>query len=335
MRLLILFCLVVLSGIAMVFMPSKKESKIHGVSLVNPPREISKNKLSEVKRVNADWVAIIPYGFSYAGAPEVSYDHADQWWGERTQGTCQLVNYAKSHGLKVMLKPHVWVIGQGWTGDFDLSEEDQWEVWERDFLKYILNYATVADSLGVELLCIGTEYRIPARERPAFWRGLIKDVRNIYSGKITYAANWDNYDRIDWWDAVDYMGIDAYFPLVEKANPSVDEIAEGWQPIKDEMLTFSKAWNKPILFTEYGFLSVNGATGKHWELDKSVANANDELQAKAYEATYRMFMDESDFIGGFLWKWHLTMRSGDWYKTQWTPQGKATEKVIADWYGRD
>lgn len=334
MRLYSIIFFVIVGLAAMILLPVKRGALINGVSIVNPPREISAEKMGEVKRINAGWVAVIPYGFSNSGSPKVTFDHSRQWWGEHTNGTCVLIQHAKSHRLKVMLKPHVWVSGEGWTGDYTLSSEQDWSIWEKEFSAYIMNHARVADSLNVEILCIGTEYRIPARERPDFWRNLITEVRSVYDGKVTYASNWDNYENITWWDAVDYIGIDAYFPLAEGDHPSVEEIEEGWIPIKNKMNTFAQKWNRPILFTEYGFQSANGAAGRHWELDKSETNANSQLQADAYEATYRALMDEEWFAGGFLWKWHFNERYGNWRGTEWTPQNKPAEKVIARWYGK-
>ena len=326
--------MLLIGGATVVFVPDEAK-KISGVSLVNPPRKINQEKMGEVKRINAEWVAVIPYGFSRSGQPEVTFDHSQQWWGEQTEGSCTLIEYAKVHKLKVMLKPHVWVMGEGWTGDFDLNESEDWLIWERDFSKYILHYAKVADSLDVEIMCIGTEYRIPARERPEFWRGLIKEVRKVYAGKVTYASNWDNYENIVWWDDVDYIGLDAYFPLAEGVHPKIEEIESGWSLVIENLSSFARRWDKQILFTEYGFQSANGAAGKHWEVDKSENNINEQLQADAYEATYRSLMDKSWFAGGFLWKWHFNARNGRWRGTEWTPQNKPAEKVIAKWYRKN
>lgn len=322
---------VLLVGLFM-FFSEKNQVKISGVSLVSPPRQIESSRLGEISRINADWVAVIPYGFSRIAEPAVSYDHERQWWGEKTAGTCELINFAKKNGLKVMLKPHVWVMGQGWTGDYDLDSEEKWQKWETDFTKYILTHAQIADSLGVELLCIGTEYRTPAKERPDFWRGLVRKIREVYQGQLTYASNWDNFENIDWWDEVDYIGIDSYFPLADGDSPSIAEMKHGWEPIKRNLSKFSEKWDKQILFTEYGFQSVNGGAGKHWEVDKSEENANMEVQSKAYQATFEMIWEEPWFAGGFLWKWHLTNKGPQRNRTRFTPQGKPAEEVIAKWY---
>lgn len=327
---------ILLIGIAVLTLTSYDSSiqKINGVSLVSPHHEIDATAMSEVKRINAGWVAVIPYAFSRSGEPSVSFDHEKQWWGERTEGTCGLIKFAKENELKVMLKPHVWVRGEGWTGDFTLSTESQWKEWEVDFSKYILNYAMVADSMDVEIFCIGTEYRTPAKDRPLFWKQLIKQIRTIYKGKITYAANWDNYENITWWNHVDYIGIDAYFPLVESINPTTEEIKNGWNPFIQNLSAFSKMWKKPILFTEYGFQSADGAAGKHWEVVQSEEGGNQQLQANAYEATFQALNNEKWFIGGFLWKWHFTTQYDRIRPTAWTPQGKLAEEVIANWYAK-
>jgi len=332
MRLLVISCVLIIGISSLISLPTKSKDKINGVSLVSPPRQIEPDKLDDLKKVNAGWVAVIPYGFSQSGQASVTFDHDRQWWGERTEGIRELIGFAKDKGLKIMLKPHVWVRGEGWTGDYKLSTEEDWIIWERDFSRYILNHAEVANSLDVEMLCIGTEYRTPARERPEFWRGLIKEVRKRYSGKITYASNWDNYMNISWWDAVDYIGIDSYFPLAEGDSPTVEKMKEGWVPLKKKLEAFSRKWDKSILFTEYGFQSVKGGAGRHWEVDKAIENADMEVQSKAYEATFQSLWNESWFAGGFLWKWHLTTRGAERNITRFTPQGKPAEDVIAKWY---
>lgn len=318
----------------MVLPDSESNDRIKGVNLVNPPRPIQSETMAELKRVNAEWVSVIPYAFSRAGEPDITFNHSRQWWGEHSAGNSILIQYAKENGMKVMVKPHVWARGQGWVGDFDLSSEADWKKWESDYTDYILHHAIKADSMGAELFCIGTEYRIPAKNRPAYWRSLIKAVKAVYRGKLTYAANWDNFENISWWDAVDYIGIDAYFPLVHAENPTVEQIEKGWIPVKQRLSVFSEKWKKPILFTEYGFQSANGAAGNHWEIIETPENINENLQANAYEATFRALQNEKWYAGGFFWKWHFTIRNDRWKGTEWTPQGKPAEQVIAHWYSK-
>eukprot|EP00959_Pyramimonas_sp_CCMP1952_P095295 1992706-Pyramimonas_sp.AAC.1 len=45
------------------------------------------------------------------------------------------------------------------------------------------------------------------------WKKLVADVRGVFSSRITYAANFDEYSEVDWWQHLDMIGINAYFPL--------------------------------------------------------------------------------------------------------------------------
>ena len=286
-----------------------------------------------VAKTNANWVALIPFGFSREGQPEVYFDHERQWWGERSDGTLELIRCSKDYNLKVLLKPHVWVRGQGWPGEYDLTSEEDWQVWEQGYRAYMLNYARIADSMKVDMFCVGTEFRIAAVKREAFWRDLIREVKQIYEGPLTYASNWDNYDKIKFWDQLDYIGIDAYFPVSDAPAPSVAELKEGWWPVSQQLERFSEKHDRPILFTEYGYQSLKGTAGKHWEIDKSSEAINMQAQADAYQALYGAFWDETWFAGGFLWKWHLRKDYGGPANGAFTPQGKTAEEVIKNHFG--
>lgn len=307
---------------------SSNATKINGASLVSPPQKISPRLFSSLNDLNANWVAIIPFGFSRGHEPGVRFNHQRQWWGERTDGTCELVKCAKDYDLRILLKPHVWVLGDGWPGEYDLDTESDWQIWEKDYRKYILTYAKIADSLNVDMFAVGTEYRHAVVKRERFWRELIREVREIYDGPLTYAANWDNYQKIQFWDQLDYIGVDAYFPLDDDPNPTIAQLERGWQADFGDLSTFSGKWKRPILFTEYGYQSVDKAAGKHWEIDKSHHALNMEVQANAYQALFNKFWGQEWFAGGFFWKWHLKEAYGGAKNPNFTPQGKLAEEVI-------
>ena len=236
--------------------PSIYEQKINGASYEMPSLPVSKTLIGGVKRVNAEWVALIPYGHTLKGEAEVLYDDNNGWWGESVIGIKECVRMSQELGLKTMIKPHVWVVGQGWPGDFDLTDEEHWQVWETSYEKYILTFARLSESLNVDLFCVGTEYRKAVVKRPEFWKNLIKQVREVYHGKITYAANWDNYEKVVFWEDVDFIGIDAYFPLSKKAQPKLEELKVAWGPIEKKLKKFSDKYESKILFTEYGYKSI-------------------------------------------------------------------------------
>src|SRR5690606_41666481 len=94
------------------------------------------------------------------------------------------------------------------------------------------------DTMGVELLCIGTELKQSVAHRPLFWKNLIVEVREIFGGKLTYASNWDSYTVPRFWSDLDYIGINAYFPLIESQHPDRSALSRAWQSIRKEIGQF-------------------------------------------------------------------------------------------------
>lgn len=309
--------------------------KIHGVNLEMPPDPIEHKHMEEVKNVHANWVAVIPYAFTRPDQPEVRFQHAGRWWGESVEGTAACIRLAHEANLKVMMKPHIWVAGQGWAGDFEPHDEAGWKLWEASNRAYILTYAHLADSLDVALFCIGTEYRKTTAKRPDYWRKLIQEVRTIYDGPVTYAANWDEYANISFWDELDYIGVDAYFPLSTNARPSLEELNANWQAELTQLEALSIKLDKPVLFTEYGYRSIEYTNSGHWNYHDDTVAVSMDAQATAYEALFQSAWDKEWMAGGFFWKWHFPNRRHQHDRSNdYTPQGKKAEEVIKKWYGR-
>ncbi len=299
-----------------------------------PSKIIGQEKLDSIATINAEWVALIPYGFTASGESKVQYGSKWQWWGETEEGTVAISNYAKIAGQKILFKPHVWVVDDGWPGEFDLDTEAEWLEWESTYRDYILHFAKIADSVDAELFCVGTEYRNAVVKRAPFWRKLIQEVREVYHGKITYAANWDNYEKIDFWDELDFIGIDAYFPLSNKKTPSYEEWVAGWKRIAKSLQTFSNKWEKQILFTEYGFKSADFSVSDKVLSDRELV-VNQQNQFNGYRAFFETIWNEPFFEGGFLWKWTFfenDMNSGGNH-AKFTPQGKPAFEIIKEVYG--
>ena len=308
---------------------NSKKVSIQGFNLVAPRQVFSLDSLKKLKESGAGWVAVVPYAFCNAATGEITFNHERQWWGEKPEGVTETIKMAHSLDLKVMLKPHLWVGGQGWAGDLEFDNENLWSVFEDDYQKYLMVYANLADSLKVEMLCIGTEIRKSTSARIPFWLNLIQLTKKNYSGLLTYAANWDEYNQIEFWDQLDYIGIDAYFPLSSEKIPLKNELVVAWgKPIK-EMKEVSQKFDKPILFTEYGYESIDYNTIGHWNVSKDSLPVNFEAQKIAFDAIYEALYSETWWVGGFIWKWHLT-QDGKQKRTikGYTPQDKPALEVI-------
>ena len=315
---------------------SAQSAKINGVNFVAPVKAVPESCMKSLRNVNAGWIALNPYAFCRKGQPDVTYNVGHQWWGERPEGIKACIQYAHQHGMKVLLKPHVWVEGQGWAGDFTLDDEAAWRRWEQTYSQYILAMADLCKATGADMLCIGTEFRQATKQRPAFWKQLIRQVRSRYAGPLTYAANWDEYETVAFWPLLDYIGVDAYFPLSESQTPTVAELKAAWQKPVKRLQTFSQRHKKSILFTEYGYRSVDRTAGKQWELPDSwhhKSPVNLTAQSNAYAALYQSVWQQPWFGGGFLWKWTEDYATaGGPQNDDYTPQRKPVETLIRQQY---
>lgn len=311
---------------------TEKVIKINGVSFTAARSLIDSTDLVSVKEINASWVSLMPYGFVREAGTEVQYSSNWQWAGETPDGIIEDIKLVKQQGLKVMLKPHIWISHGNYTGDFMLEGEVDWQKFEKSYKKYILEFASIAEDQKVEMFCIGTEWRKFIKERPQFWESLIKEVGDIYSGELTYAANWDEFKETPFWRQLDYIGVNAYFPLTNKDNPSLEEVAIGWSPVTNQLKNYSLTQERPILFTEYGYRSIEGTTIRPWEsyTDSKVSMLEQEL---ALEALFKNNWDGSWLAGGFLWKWFSNHDDqGGTENTGYTPQNKPAEMVIKEYY---
>lgn len=315
-----------------------KGEKMKGLSFVAPHIPIDSSHILPVVKVNAQWISLMPYGFVGDDKPDFHYVSAKdtvknghQWWGESPAGVAQCVQLAHQKNLKVMLKPHMWVARGTFTGDFGYKNEQDWEVFEKGYRDYLLEFATLAQTENVEMFCIATEMKRSVKERPAFWHKLIADLKKVYKGKLTYAENWDCYKDVPFWNQLDFIGIDGYFPLSGEKTPKVEQLINDWSTHKKALAKFAGMQQKPILFTEFGYRSCDFTCEKPWESDFSGPD-NETAQANAYEAFFKTVWNEPYFAGAFIWKWFPIQMNDRHHKDTFTPQNKLAEGVLKKGY---
>lgn len=310
--------------------------KINGVSFVGSREPADQEHVDALTRIHADYAAVMPYGFMReADRPEIIFDTDRQWYGETCEGASQYIRMLHKNGIQVMLKPQLWIWRGLFTGELAMASESNWKQLEAEYADFILTYADLAEETGVAIFCIGTELEAFVRARPGFWKTLIASVRQRYSGRITYAANWDEYSRIPFWKDLDLIGIDAYFPLSDARNPGLEDLRKGWKRWKTEIRNFQQAVGIPVLFTEYGYRSMDYTAKKPWLVDRSEEGVNLEAQANAKRAIFEEFWNEDWFAGGFVWKWFIHhSRAGGLSDNRFTPQNKPAQEVIRDYYRR-
>ena len=304
--------------------------KINGISYVASNEEIAESDVTPIVYLHANYVAIMPYGFvKNLDAPDIVYNSKKQWYGETLVGAKQYIQTLQQQNVNIMLKPQIWVWRGKYTGDIEMNSETDWKTLEVSYSKFILEYAQLAQDKDIEIFCIGTELEQFITQRPEYWNELIYKIKGLYKGKLTYAANWDEFKHTPFWEKLDFIGINAYFPISYNKTPSVEDCRTGWEKHKLLIQQVSKKLKKPILFTEYGYRSVYFTAKTPWKSERNITEVNLEGQANALEALFDEFWKEDWFAGGFLWKWHHNHdKAGGKNDSRFTPQNKPAEDIV-------
>ncbi|QOD60382.1 glycoside hydrolase [Polaribacter haliotis] len=322
--------------IPLCFSCESQTKKINGVSFVASRDTIKQTHIEPVLKAHSNYVALMPFGFiRELSTPKIIHNTNRQWFGETKNGLLQYAKKFQKEGVKIMVKPHIWVSRGEFTGNIKMTSEENWTILENSYLDFILTYAKAAEKLNADILCIGTELEQFVINRPDYWQKVIKEIRKVYKGKLTYAANWDEFKRVPFWGELDFIGVDAYFPLTDKKSPTVADFEKGWKSHKDEIKRVQKQFNKPVLFTEFGYRSVDFSGKEPWDSNRVVENINMQAQVNGLQAIHNQFWKEDWFAGGFVWKWfHSHDRVGGEKNNRFTPQNKPAEELLRKLYSQ-
>ena len=314
------------------------DDKQRGVHLFG---RVDTNSLKPLIKNNVEWITLVPFGGQNDyDSPEVNRSDDPQRRARRDSSLVERIAICHAKGFKVFLKPHIWISTPSagkWRSDIFPKNEAHWITWSKSYRQFILHYAHIAEQNNVALFCIGTEFSRLVLEKPDFWRTLIADIRAIYKGKLTYAANWNNeFEHLIFWEELDYIGIQAYFPIAKNKYPSVEELIAGWQAHLTLIENVQQKFGKKILFTELGYKSTNDSAIRPWEWSNRQTNVfkpiSNKTQANCYAAFFQVFWKKEWFAGIHLWQWRGSRR-GNWGKHDFTPQEKPAENIIAKGFG--
>ena len=296
------------------------------------------------QKTNANWVSLSPLiAIEDVSMQSLPYKYRFPVSNEIYKMRVIIPRVSNSGLQNIMLKPLTSfgsVKDSGFWGDFYVDTEEEWLEVERAYGAFYYAFAKLSEEFPeVKLLSIGTELREFTKRRPQFFKALIAKIRADFpSLKLTYASNWDEYQSVSFWEDLDYIGVNPYFPLVNKKVPTLNEMKQAFVPIKNDLKNLSCIYGKPILFTEYGFRSIDYAAWKSWLLeDISNSSYNFEVQNNAYTAFYDTFWDENWVAGGFFWEWKILEPgiTNNPNENGWYVNDKPVEKIIMDRYSNE
>ncbi len=293
---------------------------------------------------NVEYLVLVPYGYqSTYDNPDLSYNRSRRRTRmSRDSMYMEIADQAREQGLGLIIKPHIWMRTNSdkWRSDIDFKSRSEWDTWKSNYMDFIIHYAKLSERLGATHFCIGTELASVTKSHPDFWIELIQEVKLVYSGKLFYAANWyREFEQITFWDHLDYIGIQAYFPLCRKENPSLEDIMKGWKPHVASIRKQSKKYDRPVLFTEVGYKSTEDAAVDPWEWidhgDTDKWKPSHDTQALCYQAMFQSFWHQSWFAGALIWQWRGNHREvGGLSDLDFTPQNKPAQQIISEWFAK-
>lgn len=301
--------------------------------------EASLQSKRELAALGVDWVSITPFGFQESlQSTEVQSSGRAMAAGENDDRLERETQQAHELGMKVMLKPHLWISHSEWQGHIQPAGPDGWDKWFASYQKFILHYAALAERLKIDAFVVGVEMPSSSWTQRDHWVKTIAMIREVYHGPLAYAANWNEAEKVTFWDKIDWIGVQLYTPLTTRLDASYDELAAALDKDLDNYEALSKKYGKPVFLTEVGYKSIRAtAVSPHtWpEHLPPESKAYDEgAQSLAYRAMLNR-VAERDFIQGvYVWKWFTDVDTDEEGTLGFSPRKKQAAQVLGQAYAR-
>jgi hypothetical protein len=267
-----------------------------GIEWQTPEMEAT---LDELKSLGVNSIAIHPY----AQIREDGHVAVGRRSSASTAHITKPLRWAHERGMSAMLIPHIayWGTKFSWRGEINFATPEEWNIFFIEYEAWIVQMATLAEAEHAAVFCVGLEFSF-AQKYDVRWRRVIAAVREVYHGKVTYGANWNDYAEVKFWDALDYIGVLAYFPLTKTPDPSASELAVAWEKRCAELARYSREQGKQFLFTEIGYNESARTAAEPWAFKTGGEHAV-EIQARCIETALRLPAKHPFLAGMYWWKW--------------------------------
>ena len=249
------------------------------------------------------------------------------------------IKAAQAQGLTVSLKPQVDSLDGVFRANFAPTNP---AAWFASYQTFILHYAQIASQNNVGMLVIGTELKsLTTATYKTYWETIISALRTQYPGlTLVYGANatgaGDEFTSVSFWADVDIIGVDGYFPLTNQTDPSIAALVAAWTNNKSgfnivaALKNLQSTYNKPLIFSEIGYVSVAGANEQPYA---GISGSYDPMeQQDCYEAFFEVFSAQSAWMKGVFW-WDWTVSAPGANDTGYSPQNKPAGNVtLPKWF---
>ncbi|TAJ17098.1 MAG: hypothetical protein EPO68_09945 [Planctomycetota bacterium] len=281
-------------------------------------------ELGEIRALGATWVNLI-----VATRQDTSSSSWVPIGSDRTPPDWRIVEtirQARAHGLEVLVIPIVLIRNakpDEWRGVLKPADRGAW--W-RSYQRHVLHMADLAREGGASALAIGSEL-LSMENEPAPWRRVGLAARARFPGWLTYSANWDHFAKIEFWDALDFASMTAYFTLASDDEATLIEVKSGWTRALDEVRRLGEVSKLPAIVSEVGVPSQTGGLRAPWDYtrNRAVDLAGQRLGFEAFRDVFTPGGKPAAGLGGvFLYDW---WGEGGAQSMEYTARGKPAEPL--------
>ncbi len=239
----------------------------------------------------------------------------NEWWHDYRQFVLEYAGLAQRNGVELFMIGSELVTTEKyekqWRELIRQVRSQSREILDEQFRQHLWQQFPGTDAAGISarlgITDIGTFAYSKAGDPKRMKAELVK-LYDAFAGErrmlLSYSANWDHYTVPKWWDALDAVGMTSYYNLNEsnEADPSLEQLAAAWKPIKRKIAAWQRTINKPIFFTEVGWASQDGCSIEPWNYYHS--KKVDLIEQRRCMVSFLDAFGREPWVAGILiWKW--------------------------------
>jgi hypothetical protein len=287
--------------------------------------------LDHLASMGVNWISVTPFGRIWDLRSTQILDDFEAPRAENREAVRRMIEQAHARGIRVLVIPHLWVETGGWRGEIDPGSAAGWAEYQRNYAAFVLGWARDAAAAGADAFSIGVECKSWSGRFGGFWWRFIDELRAVFPGLLTYSANWDEAEDVLFWDRLDLIGINAFYPLADHPQATFAEYLEGAAGAAAAVERLAATLEMPVLFVEIGYTTRVGAAVEPWLWPDDMQDVviSEDEQARALEASLAAFAPHAFFAGFFVWRYYANLDDVS-QEAIWgfSPHGKRAERLL-------